>query len=134
MATTTRTTRKASTKSTTPEMSQEEALALLMASPLGTALGTLLGNVVQEPKADAKAKTTTTAKVDPVEALLKAKNLGYANGGRVYYSDAIIEAVARVTKSGKPEVVTTTESARVAGLLIAKDDKGRVYSQNVRTL
>lgn len=136
-ARTARTTKSATTTVVEPEMTQEQAAELLLNSPLGAALKLLIGGgtIAQEPVATGKAKASTPAPaVDPVKAFLEGKGLGFANGGRVYFTDAIIEAAARVTKTGKPEIVTTTESQRVAGLLIAKDDKGRVYSQNVRTL
>lgn len=134
------TTRTSTTKSTAPvaaEMTADEATAILLASPLGEALKALLGGstVAQEVAAEAPAKVSTVKTFeDKTLEFLEAKNLGFAKGGRAYFTKETVEAISRVMKTGKPEVVASPEGTRTAGLLIARDDKGNTYSQNVRNL
>lgn len=136
---------RTSTTAAAPTMTQEEAVAVLLDSPLGAALKALIpGSVAQEPAAATPAKKATAKKAAPapvtktaddvVAEFLDSKNLGFAKGGRVYVTEAILEASARVLKTGKPEFVSAPDSTHTAGLLIARDDKGRTYTQNVRSL
>jgi len=64
------------------------------------------------------------------EALVAQNGLTFTRG-RVYVTPAIIEALVRVTKTGKPEVITASGVGRVAAVLVYKEESGDVAVQNL---
>lgn len=64
------------------------------------------------------------------EALVAQNGLTFTRG-RVYVTPDMIEALVRVTKTGKPEVVSASGVGRVAAVLVYKEDSGDVAVQNL---
>lgn len=80
-------------------------------------------------KAKAEAPVELTPK-QVAEALVAERGMTFARG-RVYVTPAIIEALARVTKNGKAEVVQASGVGRVAAVLVYKETSGDVAVQNL---
>ncbi|NUS02007.1 MAG: hypothetical protein HOV97_05520 [Nonomuraea sp.] len=64
------------------------------------------------------------------EALVAEKGLTFTRG-RVYVTPTMIEALARVTKTGKAEIVQASGVGRTTAVLIYKEESGDVAVQNL---
>lgn len=64
------------------------------------------------------------------EALVAEKGLTFTKG-RVYATGSTAEAIVRVLKTGKPEVVTSSGVGRTKAVLVYKEDSGDVALQNL---
>lgn len=84
--------------------------------------------VVAEAPAPAP-KVPTTSK-ERGEALREKQGYGYAKG-RVYGGPALAEAIVRVHKTGKPEIVESSGVGRTKAVLVYKEDGGDVAQQNL---
>lgn len=80
-------------------------------------------------KAKAETPAALTAK-QVAEALVAERGMTFARG-RVYVTPPMIEALARVTKNGKAEVVQASGVGRVAAVLVYKETSGDVAVQNL---
>lgn len=77
------------------------------------------------------AAVAQATEVDPVQALVAEKGLKFAKGGRTYLTLPAATAVARVLKTGTPEVVEAagerSEKRRsVTHLVLFRTDEGAV--------
>jgi len=85
----------------------------------------------------AKTRSTGTARAATTNpSLAKGEVLVAKAGltpvrGRVYVTGAVIEAQARVLKTGKPEVVRNTGTHRTKGVLVYRHDKDTAALQNL---
>jgi hypothetical protein len=83
--------------------------------------------------------STTPAPVAPVaetsksvgEALVAQRGLAFSSG-RVYVNGGIIEAAARVLKTGAPEIATSSGVGRTKAVLVFREESGDVALQNLR--
>jgi hypothetical protein len=105
------------------QFSPEEATALL--ASLST----------DEPVHPAPAPT-------PVPVILTSKEKGEAlvanagftfTRGRVYGTGTLLEAAARVLKTGTPEIVASSGAGHVAAVLVYREDSGDFAFQNLST-
>lgn len=64
------------------------------------------------------------------EALVAERGLSFTRG-RVYVTGALIEAQARVMKTGAPEVVQASGVGRVSDVLVYREESGDVALQNL---
>lgn len=94
----------------------------------------------QKPAADAKAKAEPAAPAKTFAQVLEdgitAAGYGFTSG-RTYVSKASIEAQARLAAAKKPafEIVQSEKSGtRTAAVAVVRDETGKVYVQNLRSV
>jgi hypothetical protein len=80
--------------------------------------------------------TATAVKPEPVTSKTLADNLVAQAGlahtkGRVYVTGSILEAAARVLKTGTPEIIATSGVGRTKAVVIFREDSGDVALQNL---
>lgn len=80
-------------------------------------------------KALAEVEAPVEAK-DPAEALVESQGYKHTKG-RVYGGPSLAEAIVRVHKTGKPEIVPSSGKGRVAGVVVFKTEGGDVAQQNL---
>jgi hypothetical protein len=76
------------------------------------------------------APVTPLSSKDRAEALVSEKGFEYTKG-RVYGGPSLAEAIVRVHKTGKPEIVTSSGVGRTKAVLVYKEDSGDVALQNL---
>lgn len=88
----------------------------------------------QEAPAEAPKLTPVTplSSKERAEALVAEKGFEYTKG-RVYCGPTMAEAIVRVHKTGKPEIVTSSGVGRTKAVLVYKEDSGDVALQNLTT-
>lgn len=79
--------------------------------------------------AQAEVKVPETSK-EKAEALAESKGFTYARG-RVYGTVALAEALVRVHKTGRPEIVASSGVGRTKAVLVYKEESGDVALQNL---
>jgi hypothetical protein len=81
---------------------------------------------------EAPAEVEAKVEVDPADALREKKGYAFAKG-RVYSTSALIEAQARVLRSGKPEIVVgrLTAGEKQRAVLVSKLESGDLSLQNL---
>jgi hypothetical protein len=88
----------------------------------------------QSPEAPAEpaklAPVTPLSSKERAEALVSDKGFEYTKG-RVYGGPSLAEAIVRVHKTGKPEIVASSGVGRTKGVLVYKEDSGDVALQNL---
>lgn len=92
------------------------------------------GSSKKKSKKAKKAKADAPAELSPkerAEALVAERGLTFTRG-RVYVTSQVIEAQARVMKTGAPEVVQTSGVGHINAVLIYREDSGDVAVQNLR--
>jgi hypothetical protein len=77
------------------------------------------------------APVVLTAK-EKAEALVVEAGLAFTRG-RVYGTGALLEAAARVLKTGTPEIVTSSGVGHVAAVLVYLEESGDFAMQNLST-
>jgi len=80
-----------------------------------------------EPKL---AVVTPLSSKQRAEALVEKQGFEYAKG-RVYAGPVLAEAIVRVHKTGKPEIVASSGVGRTKAVLVYKEDSGDVALQNL---
>lgn len=78
----------------------------------------------------APVEATVLSSKEQGEALVAKQGLTFTKG-RVYGGPALAEAIVRVHKTGKPEIVKSSGAGRTAGVLVYKEESGDVACQNV---
>lgn len=114
---------------------EEQALQILTDQDAGTK--------VKGKKKGKKAKVTAAIKAEAAEvlaaslspkqraeALVAERGLAFTRG-RVYVTGELIEAQARVMKTGAPEVGNASGVGRVSAVLIYREESGDVALQNL---
>lgn len=84
---------------------------------------------VAEQAAPVEAPAPQTSK-QKAEALAESKGYTYARG-RIYATTALAEAIVRVHKGGKPEIVQSSGVGRTKAVLVYKEESGDVALQNL---
>ena len=82
-----------------------------------------------ESEAKPEAKKPTTSK-ERAEALVEKRGFSYAKG-RVYATTALAEAIVRVHKGGKAEIVASSGVGRTKAVLVYREESGDVALQNL---
>lgn len=67
---------------------------------------------------------------DKADALVSERGFGYAKG-RVYATPLLAEAIVRVHRGGKAEIVPSSGVGRTKAVLVYKEDSGDVAMQNL---
>jgi len=83
----------------------------------------------EEEAAEALAAEAVEAK-NPADALVEKQGYKHTKG-RVYGGPALAEAIVRVHKTGKPEIVASSGKGRVAAVVVFKTESGDVAQQNL---
>lgn len=89
----------------------------------------VLTNLVGSDDAPAKEEPQTSKQ--QADALIEESPYTFTSG-RVYLSGAVIEATARVLKTGNAEIVPTVEGKRTAAVALWRQDDDSVAAQNLR--
>lgn len=97
---------------------EDEAIAALAA-----------GDAAEAPAAEAEKPAPKTSK-EKAEALVDKQGYGFTSG-RVYANGAVAEAIVRVLRKGKPEIVQTSGVGRTKAVLVWREDSGDVAVQNL---
>jgi hypothetical protein len=78
----------------------------------------------------APVEATVLSSKERGEALVAKQGLTFTKG-RVYGGPVLAEAIVRVHKTGKPEIVKSSGAGRTAGVLVYKEESGDVAQQNL---
>ena len=84
----------------------------------------------EAPKPKAEAKPVAKTSKERAEELVADKGYDFTKG-RVYGGVTLAEAIARVFRSGKPEIVQSSGIGRTKGVLVYKEESGDVALQNL---
>lgn len=82
---------------------------------------------VEAPKPATKPAPTSKERA---EELREKQGFTYAKG-RVYGGPTLAEAIVRVHKTGKPEIVASSGVGRTKAVLVYREDSGDVAQQNL---
>jgi hypothetical protein len=87
------------------------------------------GSAAPTEPAKAAASKVLTSK-EHGEVLVEERGLAFARG-RTYGNTNTAEAIVRVLKTGKPEIIQSSGVGRVAAVLIYREDSGDFALQNL---
>jgi hypothetical protein len=91
--------------------------------------------VVEIPETPAVVATVASVAGDKLKSFVEGKSLAFAKGGRTNLNTDALSAIARVLKTGTPEIVTMTNEALVkrgiVGLAIGLNGTDGVITQYV---
>ena len=86
----------------------------------------LAAQVVEE----APAKSAKEAAKEEVAEFVSSQGFSFTRG-RVYVTGTVIEAQARVLRTGKAEIVRTSGVGRTKAVLVTREESGDVALQNL---
>lgn len=112
-----------------PQVEPQGDLADLMAAGLTEAQAKAALATPADAPVETPAETPVTSK-DVAEALVAERGFTFTKG-RVYATGTLAEAIVRVLKNGKPEIVPSSGVGRTKGVLVYKLDSGDVALQNL---
>ena len=90
----------------------------------------LLTTLAQQATVTQEEPKELTSK-EQADALIEASPFTHTSG-RVYLGGATIEAAARVSSTGKPELVKADVKGRTAAVALWRTEQGSVAAQNLR--
>lgn len=102
------------------EPTPEDAVALLAK----------LGLTVEDVAGVVNAKSEDFEEKDATEVMVEKAGLMFARG-RVYLTPTNLEAIARVLKTGTPEIAKTSGKGRTTAVLIKREASGDASVQNL---